>query len=183
VRPVALLGTLLLLAPFTEVRGQEQPLRVPSGSRVRVTVSQRDTGRVVGVVVRFRSESLVVRTGESKLAVVPFPSITRLQVSRGRDTRPVIIGASIGALAGAIVGALAASTPECPPLDLSPECFPGVNQAGAALVGAALGALTLGLVAKAVGGERWEDIPLDRLRVSVAPQRDGRFAFGASIRF
>jgi hypothetical protein len=180
---VILLGTLLLLAPFTEVRAQEQPLRIPYGSRVRITVSQPDTGRVVGVVVRFRSDSLVVRTGEADLADVPFPSINRLEVSRGRDMRPVIISAGIGGLAGAVVGALAASTPECPPLDLSAECLPGVNQAGAALAGAALGALALGLVAKAVGGERWEDIPLGRLRVTFAPQRDGPFGFAASIMF
>jgi hypothetical protein len=31
--------------------------------------------------------------------------------------------------------------------------------------------------------DRWEEVPLDRLRVSFGPQRDGRFGFGASVRF
>jgi hypothetical protein len=31
--------------------------------------------------------------------------------------------------------------------------------------------------------ERWRKVPLDRLRVSLAPQPDGRFGFWASITF
>ncbi len=31
--------------------------------------------------------------------------------------------------------------------------------------------------------ERWKQVPLDRLRVSVVPQRDGRFALGFSVAF
>ena len=29
----------------------------------------------------------------------------------------------------------------------------------------------------------WEAVPLERLRVSLAPQRDGRFALGFSVSF
>ena len=29
----------------------------------------------------------------------------------------------------------------------------------------------------------WEEVPLDRIRVSFVPQRDGRFAFGFSLDF
>ncbi len=31
--------------------------------------------------------------------------------------------------------------------------------------------------------ERWEEIPLERLRLGLAPQRDGGFALGFSVRF
>ena len=31
--------------------------------------------------------------------------------------------------------------------------------------------------------EDWKQVPLDRLRVSVVPQRDGRFALGFSVAF
>ena len=31
--------------------------------------------------------------------------------------------------------------------------------------------------------DRWEEVPLDRLRVSFAPQRDARFALGFSVSF
>ncbi len=45
--------------------------------------------------------------------------------------------------------------------------------------GAGLGAL-VGLLIKT---DRWEEVPLNRFRVSFAPQRDGRFALGASVSF
>jgi hypothetical protein len=45
---------------------------------------------------------------------------------------------------------------------------------GVGLIGAGIGAL--------LGGERWEEVPLDRLRVSFAPRRDG-FALGLSVSF
>ena len=44
-----------------------------------------------------------------------------------------------------------------------------------------------GLVGGTVGyfnkTERWEEIPLDQLRVSLNPQREGGFALGFSVRF
>ncbi len=34
-----------------------------------------------------------------------------------------------------------------------------------------------------IKADRWEEVPLDQLRVSFAPERDGRFAFGLSVAF
>jgi hypothetical protein len=51
----------------------------------------------------------------------------------------------------------------------------GVFGGAGAIVGSVVGAL--------VKSERWEEVPLDRLRVSIAPQRDGRFALGMSVVF
>ncbi len=56
---------------------------------------------------------------------------------------------------------------------------------------AAIGAVAFGFIGAVIGsiagaaspGDRWEEVPLDRLRVSFRPQRDGRFAFGASVKF
>jgi hypothetical protein len=31
--------------------------------------------------------------------------------------------------------------------------------------------------------DRWEEVPLDRLRVSIVPLRDGRLGFGLEVRF
>jgi hypothetical protein len=55
----------------------------------------------------------------------------------------------------------------------------------------ATGALVFGAVGGFVGGgigamsssERWKEVPLDRLRVSIVPLRDGRFALGLSVAF
>jgi len=55
----------------------------------------------------------------------------------------------------------------------------------------ALGAAAFGVTGALVGlgigallkSERWEEVPLDRLRVNIVPQRDGRFALGLSVAF
>ena len=51
----------------------------------------------------------------------------------------------------------------------------GIGFAGGALIGVAIGGF--------IKSDRWEEVPLDRLRVSVAPQVDGRFALGFSVGF
>ncbi len=53
----------------------------------------------------------------------------------------------------------------------------------AALLGGGLGAGVGFLVGNFVMVDSWVDVPLERLRVSLGPQRDGRFGFGASVRF
>ena len=47
----------------------------------------------------------------------------------------------------------------------------------------AIGTVAGGLVGYFIKTERWEEVPLERLRVSLAPQRDGGFALGFSITF
>ena len=54
--------------------------------------------------------------------------------------------------------------------------------AGAVIFGAG-GALLGFIVGAMITGTRWEEVPLDRLRLQVAPQRDGRFGLGLSVRF
>ena len=79
-----------------------------------------------------------------------------------------------GALAGAAVG---------PTLN-DPE--DGLTAANWATVGAVLGVPTGMLLGTLIGAsikrDRWEEVPLDRLRMSFVPQRDG-FAFGLKIEF
>ena len=56
-----------------------------------------------------------------------------------------------------------------------------------AMLGAAIfgfGGVVFGaLIGASSQTDRWEEVPLDRVRVSLGPQRDGRFGFGASVRF
>ena len=49
-----------------------------------------------------------------------------------------------------------------------------------ALTGCATGAL-VGAVVGAIGGRVWEEVALDRLRLSFQPQRGGRFALAFSV--
>ena len=51
-----------------------------------------------------------------------------------------------------------------------------------AVVGGALGMIGGILMARGLV-DRWEEVPLDRLGVSLGPHRDGRLGVGASVRF
>jgi hypothetical protein len=51
------------------------------------------------------------------------------------------------------------------------------------VIGAGAGLVIGGVVGSLIKTERWEEIPLDQLRVSVAPQGEGRFAVGLTVRF
>ena len=52
-----------------------------------------------------------------------------------------------------------------------------------ALLGAGVGGALGGITGYFIKTDRWEEIPLDRLRVSLAPERDGGFALGFSVGF
>ena len=91
-------------------------------------------------------------------------------------------GAGIGLLIGGPIGFVIGS--------LSGDDPPGFFSLSAGNK-AALGFLALGFVGSIVGsiagaalpGDGWEEVPLDRLRVSLGPQPDGRFGLGLSVRF
>jgi hypothetical protein len=51
------------------------------------------------------------------------------------------------------------------------------------LIGGVPGALIGGIVGSNAGGERWERVPLERIRVSVSPQRRGGVRLAAAFRF
>ncbi len=153
----------------TEMAAQE-PLA--SGSRVRVTApdcalrGQAATFRVL------RADTLVLYG-----AACPLASVTRLDVSRGQKSHAVV-GSLVGAGAGALVGlAMCANTEVCG--IVSDNDIKGEVVATSVVVGGLLG-LLVGYLIKT---DRWEEVPLERLRVSLAPQRDGGFALGFSVRF
>ena len=92
-------------------------------------------------------------------------------------------GAGIGFLIGGLVGAgIGGASGDDPPgtffrLSAGEKAFFGLLAFGFA------GSIVGSIVGAALPGHGWEDVPLDRLRVSLGPQRDGRFGFGASVRF
>jgi hypothetical protein len=141
----------------------------------------------VGTFLAWKSDTLVVQSNGDILPL-PLDSVTRLDVSRGRKTNTAR-GAGIGFLLGGLVGAVIvyASYEECVPQGPWSCIGPDFGSGFAAAVGGVIGGLG-GLVAGAIIGtaiktERWQEVPLDRVRVSLGSQRDGRFGFGASVRF
>ncbi len=186
---------LVAILAFVPLAGATAQLPIRKGARVRVTrppiCPPTDTicvgGRPlqsVGTFWAWGTDSLIIESNGNALAL-PLDSVTKLEVSRGQKSHTVA-GAIIGSLVGGVaVGAIAIATYE--------ECEGGWGCIGdfgpgfAALVGGLVGGLGGGVVGALVGRsiktDRWQEVPLDRLRVNLGPQRDGRFGFGASVRF
>ncbi len=181
-RLVIFLVAALVVTPFADTAAQE-PQAVKVGDKVRVshdcaTRCQEDRGTVDAI----DADSIVLRTGQdqSRVAIL-LPSIARLRVVRGQKSRWVT-GAVIGGvvLGAATAGAVVAF---CDPSGRSPNCSPTTGQfvtatAAGAVVVAAIGA-GLGSLSKS---DRWEDVPLDQLRVSIVPHGRG-FVLGISAAF
>jgi hypothetical protein len=103
--------------------------------------------------------------------------VSRLEVHAGQKSH-VWAGVVGGFLIGAGVGALVNSNNE--------GCLEILDESGCTWIGAGVGGLALGLVGAVVGSviktDRWEEVPLGQLRVSVVPQRDG-LALGVTVSF
>ncbi len=185
-RHATILVAILVFVPLASATAQVRP-----GERVRVTrlpicpppyICVGGPGlQSAGTFVAWKADALIMESNGNVLAL-PLDSVTKLEVSWGRKTNTGK-GAGIGFLLGGLVGAIIgyASYEEC-------SCLGGgVGPETLALVGAVIGGfggLATGvLIGSAIETDRWQEVPLDRLRVSLGPQRDGRFGFGASVRF
>jgi hypothetical protein len=138
--------------------------------------------RSVGTFVAWKADTLVLQGNGDTLAV-SVDLVTRLDVSRGQTTNwkeGAWTGGLLGGVAGALIGY--ASYEECEGLSCW-DLGPGLPALAGGVIGALGGALVGVLIGSASKTDRWQEVPFDRLRVTLAPQRDGRFAFGLSVRF
>ncbi len=138
--------------------------------------------RYVGTFVRWEADTLVVQSNGDTLSV-PAGLVTRLDVSRGRKNYAELgggIGLGLGSLAGAFIG-YASYGDKSPGIGdvSSPELYALGGALAGGLVGCGVGALIGALIRT----DRWQEVPLDRLRVSLGPQRDSRFGVGMSVKF
>ena len=199
-RHATILAAILAFVPLASATAQ---VPVRPGARVRVTYTPtcppqtvcagfRDRLKRIGTVVSWDGDTLHLdakgRTSSQVYALnVPRSSIIRLDVSWGQKSNGGL-GTAIGLLAGVALGGLFGlaifEEPEpCKGLlciEFGPE-----NKSEAFWFGAMVGGLlggTLGFLAS-FGSDVWKEVPLDRLRVSLGPQRDGRFGLGLSGRF
>jgi hypothetical protein len=168
-RTVGLLA-LLLLTPLAGAAAQDVPLQ--PGRRVRVTVPSAAVSGQQATFQRVSGDTLVLSS-----ASYAVNDVTRLDVSTGRHGHPwtgMLIGLLGGAAAGAGIAAAA--------YDSNEDFYALV-----VLVGAGIGAGS-GLLVGAVAGaliktERWEEISLDRVLVSLMPTHEGRLAIRLSMTF
>src|SRR5687767_7275404 len=144
-----------------------------TGEKVRVrTVAGANHSK--GVVVQTDAESLTVSLGSGRPPVrIPLASIERLKVARGRRSA-AREGASIGGLTGAVLGGLAVAGLAHALCEYDSTCTGswegyavgmGVLGAGGAGVGA--------LAGLAIKKDRWERVPVTRVRVGVGPALAG----------
>ena len=168
---------VLLLPAVPPLAAQEPPIKV--GDRVRFW-RQQTLGVTEGTIAGWEADSFAITDNW-----IPITSVTRLEARRPKYSRGarVALSAGGGLIGGALSGAL-----------LGLAVCSGQSGSGSvcdAESGAGIGAVAFGgagLVLGAIHGlfasiNRWEEVPLDRLRVSFVPQRDGRFGLGLSVRF
>ena len=171
-----------LVVPLSTLLAQ-QPPPVEPGARVRIKYGCARTWRdnwtrcqkEHGTLVALTSDSVAVQpAGQLNSLVVPLTSVKQIKVRRGQHSHPWRGGIVGGLIGGAVMGA--ANTGYC----MGSQCvrkFANGSVAGL-VVGASVGAV----IGSVIHTDRWEEVPLDRLRVTVAPQRDG-FALGMRFSF
>ena len=191
-RHATILVAVLTITPLTSATAQ---VPVRPGAPVRVThvpICPPPTYCVgphrqsVGTFLAWKADTLVVQSNGDTLSV-PVNLVTRLDVSRGRKTNTGE-GAGIGFLLGGFVGAVIGLTSyeKCESQGAFSCIGPGgpeIYALGAAVIGGLGGVVVGALIGSAIETDRWQEVPLHRLRVSLGPQRDGRFGFGTSVRF
>ncbi|NIN73076.1 MAG: hypothetical protein GTO46_14345 [Gemmatimonadetes bacterium] len=172
-RMALLLTILTLAAPTTLIAQQEPP--VQAGDRVRVTAPTIDPDMLVGTLVSLRADTCVLKVDDLWLPLaLPRTSVTKLEVQRGRKSKAGL-GAGVGFVTGAVIGGLLGSywgQESCGWMEIPCIKKPAATVLGAlgfGLAGAGIGAL----VGSRIRVDRWEEVPLDQLRITLLPQRRG----------
>ena len=183
-RTIACVIALLLHGQV--ISAQQLPLQ--ASERIRINSWSLGFKKLDATFQAMDGDKLRVLTAANGVALgIPLDSVNLLEVQRGRKSRwgeGAALGMTVfGIGSGALFAALY-EEPEpctggfCPSWEIGKG---GVFAFGFVL-GAMLGGTVGGLLGKLVEVDRWEKVPLDRLRVSFAPQRDG-FALGLSVSF
>ena len=178
-----------LLVPVASLSAQ-QPLHLERGARVRVThtcASQRGqdpvcsghSRRDVGKYRSIRDDTLRYELKNPFRRIkIPLEGVRLIEVVQGQKSRWLSgmgSGTVIGAFCGIAIGLAV--------YDYEPNPWvPNMGPAYGVAIGAPVGLIVGAIIGSFIKDEEWEEVPLDRVRVSIAPQRDG-FAFGLTVNF
>ena len=179
----------LLIAVSNNSHAQEEPPVTP-GDRVRIKAPTISTRQFEGEVVALRSDTLIIdariwergrmQWRDQPQAKIPVASVDRIDISRGKKSnvgKGAITGGLIGAGIGLVIG-IGAAAEDGGFFDFGPEVVPAAVLAVGAY-GAGIGAL-IGLI---MPGERWEEVPVDELRVGPSPVAPDGLALSATLRW
>jgi hypothetical protein len=134
---------------------QEAPALAP-GTRVRILAPELGDRAVIGTVHALNDKTILLdASGHSEPLAITRDRITRLDVSAGAGSRwpGALIGAAVGGAAGAALGSRSSQYKE----DME-----GAGAIAGLLVGALVGAVI-------PPGERWNELPSSRYRISFGP--------------
>lgn len=168
-RSLTLVAAALVVATSSPLAAQEAP--VDPGARVRVTAPDLGIDKYTGVLEGVVGDTLAVDTLRLALA-----SVTRLEVHRGRKSnvgKGALIGLAGGAAAGVGFSVWFTNAGEFD-FDKVALVFVPIFSAAGTGIGALLGA--------ASKVDRWEEVPLDRIRVSVTPLGNGGLTILVSVK-
>jgi uncharacterized membrane protein len=176
----------------TAVLAEEAPAQTLIGQRVRIMMAKPSgkTERIVGNVVA--EDERVLKLGqpgsESPPVTVDRSAVTSVEhsVAKSRKSRGATIGFLIGAAAGAAVGYAAGDNSQGAPFCTFDGCatlgpFAPSKPESALLLGAVFGAIGAGVGAAVSPGERWQRVPAEGLRFSLAPAAGGGIGARVSL--
>jgi hypothetical protein len=174
---LAVSAATALPARSQETRDTFAPVMV--GSRVRLFAPSAIAGRIQGTVMETNDKTLLLSTNDHQPLRVPRAAITQLELSTGRSGNPLkgaLIGAGIG-------GALFAAVPKgdyCGNVRFGESCSGRGELIAEGLVGGALWGALFGWLIK---HDRWSAVPLDPVKLSVAPTRGGGARVALTLRW
>lgn len=143
-----------LVLSTASLRSQTLPVRI--GDRARITAPSLASSPLIATVADERLDHVLLRLTGGETVVVPYTSITRLEVSRGVHPH-MLKGAVAGAVGGAVVGGVVGARSD-------DKGSLALGRGGLVAVGAAMGSAGGVVLGAAVGAlirsERWRDVPI-----------------------
>ena len=182
------LASLVILPLITPVTGlAAQQTLVTPGARVRISAPTVAESPLLGTVVALPADTLIVDALDyADPLALPLASLARLEVSQGQESRTLntLKGAGFGSLIGvgaglATVGILCAINGDCD----ADDPYTGMAFVVFGALGLAVGAPTGAIIGLTKEVDRWVDVPLDRLRVSLTPSEHLGLTVSARVAF
>lgn len=185
---LVLVAIRLSALPAQEPPQPGQRVRITHECRTRTPVTRQVTTlcrRQAGRLLEVRADSITLAVGDQP-AGYRIGDLTRLELSRGRRSRWLaggLVGSAIGGVAAFAVLNGGGSKSLCNQSQNQDavafsECV-GLAALFGMVPGFGLGAL-VGAVARS---ERWEEVPVSRLRLSVGPDPAARYRLAVSVGF
>jgi uncharacterized protein YcfJ len=144
----SLFALVAILATAPTARAQyAAPGWMSTGSRIRVTAPSLSTDPIVGRLLLYTTDSLLLAAGDGEVRMrVPMSLVRTVEVSEGRDRLDwAVKGAGIGLVAGILIGGAAFAHSEANSL---------ASVAGG-IAGGVIGAPLGGVVGALAAPERW----------------------------